>query len=160
MTGAGHSQAQISRLLAATALIALLGSAVARSQPPEDPGVSVAPTLPLVELGAVPQLAFYGTQGTESLDIPVPPGLNPTAITAMTQLPVNVRSAAITVMQDDRTLARVEVPPGERAPTMIPLEGVRVEDNAAHVTLRTYLIPLEGYCLDPSNPLPHAGAFL
>ncbi|CAJ1508332.1 hypothetical protein [[Mycobacterium] burgundiense] len=148
-----QSIAACARLLAAITLMTLLVSPVARSQPPEELGVSVAPTLPLVELGAVPQLAFYGTQGTESLEIPVPPGLNPVALTAITQLPVNVRSAAITVMQDDRTIGRVEMPPGESAPVVIPLEGVRVVDNAAHVMLRTYLIPLDGYCLDPSNPL-------
>lgn len=69
-----QSIAACARLLAAITLMTLLVSPVARSQPPEELGVSVAPTLPLVELGAVPQLAFYGTQGTESLEIPVPQG--------------------------------------------------------------------------------------
>ncbi|MGV0642566.1 hypothetical protein ABQE44_04090 [Mycolicibacterium sp. XJ2546] len=43
--------------------------------------------------------------------------------------------------------------PPEGGPVAIPLTGVRIEDNAATVTLRSYLVPIEGYCLDPSNPL-------
>lgn len=134
-------------------LISLLGSPVARSQPPEEAGLSVAPTLSLADLGTPANLAFYGIQGTESLDIPVPPGLTPVAFTANTQLPVNVRSGTITVMQDDRMLARVEVAPGDRAPIVLPLAGARIVDNAVSVTLRSYLLPVDGYCLDPTNPL-------
>src|SRR5690606_12915099 len=92
------------RLLAAVSLISLLAAPAARSQPPEEAGVSIAPALPLAELGTPNNLAFYGTQGTESLDIPVPAGLTPATFTANTQLPVNVRSATITVSQEDRTL--------------------------------------------------------
>lgn len=113
----------------------------------------VAPILPLAQLGALANLAFYGIQGTENLDIPVPPGLEPVELVAITQLPVNVRSATITVMQEDRTIARVDVPAGDRAPIVIPLAGAEIVDNAVSVTLRTYLLPVDGYCLDPTNPL-------
>ncbi|HEY9266578.1 MAG TPA: hypothetical protein VIQ11_18435 [Mycobacterium sp.] len=113
----------------------------------------MAPTLPLPQLGAATDLAFYGIQGTEILNIPVPPGLEPVALNAITQLPVNVRTATITVMQEDRTIARVDVPPGDRAPVVIPLAGATIVDNAVSLTIRTYLLPLEGYCLDPTNPL-------
>lgn len=131
----------------------LLVSPTARSQPPEPSGVSAAPTLPLAQLGGLSNLAFYGIQGTEILNIPVPRGLEPVALNAFTQLPVNVRSATITVMQDDRTIARVDVAPGDAAPIVIPLVGAEIVDNAVSVTLRTYLLPFDGYCLDPTNPL-------
>lgn len=126
---------------------------MARSQPADPAGVSIAPTLPLQQLGARPDLAFYGIQGTETVNIPVPPGLEPVALNAITQLPVNVRSATLTVMQDDRTIARVDVPPGPPAPIVIPLAGARIVDSAVSVMKRTYLLPVEGYCLDPTNPL-------
>ncbi|MEZ0342877.1 hypothetical protein ACAG25_23210 [Mycobacterium sp. pV006] len=126
---------------------------MARSQPVEQAGVSADPTLPLYQLGSRPDLAFYGVQGTETLTVPVPPGLTPATVNAVTQLPVNVRSATITAMQGDRMIARVDVAPGERAPIVIPLTGAVIEDNAVSVMLRTYLLPVDGYCLDPSNPL-------
>lgn len=133
--------------------MSLLVSPAARSQPPDVGGVVVAPVLPLGQLGALSNLAFYGIQGTEILNIPVPPGLEPVALDAITQLPVNVRSATITVMQEDRTLARVDIPPGDRAPIVIPLTGAEIVDNSVSVTLRSYLLPVDGYCLDPTNPL-------
>lgn len=141
------------RLLAAVTLTALLISPVAMSQPPSDGGVSAAPTLPLVQLGAPADLAFYGIQGTETLTIPVPSGLAPVALDVTTQLPVNVQSATVTVMQEDRTLSRVDIPPGERVSVSIPLAGAEIVDNAVTVILRSYLLPVPGYCLDPTNPL-------
>lgn len=143
----------VARLLAAASMVMLLVSPVASSAPPQDGALSIAPTLPLVQLGTPPDMAFYGIQGTEILNIPVPAGLAPVTLNALTQLPVHVQSATITVMQDDRTIARVEVPPGERAPIVIPLAGARIVDNAVSVILRTYLLPVDGYCLDPTNPL-------
>ncbi|MCV7150496.1 hypothetical protein H7I57_04195 [Mycobacterium pyrenivorans] len=137
----------------AVALTTLLVSPAARSQPPDTGGVSAAPTLPLAQLGAAADLAFYGIQGTEILNVPVPPGLEPVALNAITQLPVNVRSATITVMQGERTIARVDAPPGDRAPVVIPLAGAAIVDNAVSLTLRTYILPVDGYCLDPTNPL-------
>lgn len=148
-----HFPAIFGRLLTAAVLSTLLVSPTARSQPPDETGVSAAPTLPLTQLGGLSNLAFYGIQGTETLNIPVPPGLRPVALNAITQLPVNVRSATVTVMQDDRTIARVDVAPGNAAPVVVPLAGAEIVDNAVSVTLRTYLLPLDGYCLDPTNPL-------
>lgn len=145
------------RLLIVGALLLLLGLPTASAEPADGGGISVAPVLPLAQLGAPANLAFYGSQGAETLNIPVPPGLNPVALNAFAQLPVNVRSATITVVQDDRTLARVEVPPGDPAPIIIPLAGAAVVDNSVSVTLRTYLLPVDGYCLDPTNPLRLSG---
>jgi hypothetical protein len=111
------------------------------------------PTFSLADMGTVTPLAFYGAQGTAELVFPVPRGLAPTALKATVELPVNVRSAVITAMQKDRTISRVPLPAVDQAPVVIPLAGATVEDNAVTVTLRTYLVSTEGYCLDPTNPL-------
>lgn len=145
--------ANCARLLTAATVAVLLVAPAARSEPVEEGGVSIAPILPLAQLGGPASLAFYGIQGTETLNIPVPQGLEPVALNAVTQLPVNVRSATITVMQDDRLIGRVDVPPESNAGIVVPLAGARIVDNAVNVTLRTYLLPLDGYCLDPTNPL-------
>lgn len=50
----------------------------------------------------------------------------------------------------DRTGRR---PPGDRAPVVIPLAGAAIVDNAVSLTLRTYVLPVDEYCLDPTNPL-------
>jgi hypothetical protein len=104
-------------------------------------------------MGTIAPLSFYGNQGTAALTIPVPPGLVPAALNATVELPVNVGSGTLTVTQDDRTIARVPLSAVDQAPISIPLAGAEIIDNAMTVTLRTYLVPLEGYCLDPTNPL-------
>lgn len=148
-----RSPAIYMRLLAAASVITLLVSPPARSEPLETDNEYREPTLTLADLGTASDLAFYGIQGTETVNIPVPPGLEPIALNATTQLPVNVRSATITVMQEDRTISRVDVPLGDGVPISIPLAGAKIEDNAVSVTLRSYLLPVDGYCLDPTNPL-------
>jgi len=45
------------------------------------------------------------------------------------------------------------LPNTDQVPITIPLSGVSVVDNAITVILRSYLVPIEGYCLDPANPL-------
>lgn len=117
-----------------------------------------APRLGLAEVGAEPTLAFYGSEGVTSLTLPVPSGLTPAALEAVVELPVNVATGTVTVTQEDRLLARVPLPPEERAPISIPLAGAEVVDNAIDVTLRSYVVPIEGYCLDPSNPLRLVGS--
>ena len=121
---------------------------------PGDGGVlAAAPTVPLDELGIDPSLSLYGLQGTETLAFPVPRGMTPDVMSLTTQLPVNVASGTITVSQDDRVLARVDIPPGPPARLDLPLVGIRVADNAATVLVRSYLLPVGGYCIDPTNPL-------
>ena len=130
-----------------------------------DPEVTpppAGPTLSLPDLGSTAPLAFYGAQGTAELTFPVPPGMVPAALRATVEMPVNVRSGTLSVVQRDRTVVRVALPaqnaggeqdePGEQT-VDIPLAGVRVEDNSVTVTMRTYLVPEQGYCLDPTNPL-------
>lgn len=144
------------RVLGVLALLAVLcfepGAAVADpSGPPvKDPD---GPKFSLSDMGTVAPLAFYGDQGTAELTFPVPRGLVPARLDATVEIPVNVRSGVIAVMQKDRTIARVPLPAGDQAPVVIPLTGVTVQDNAVTVTLRTYLLPVPGYCLDPTNPL-------
>ncbi len=133
---------------AAVTLTALLISPVAMSQPPGDGGVSAAPTLPLVQLGAPADLAFYGIQGTETLTIPVPSGLAPVALNVTTQLPVNVQSATVTVMQEDRTLSRVDIPPGERVPVSIPLAGAEIVASLAEPVM----VPMEPPVFETTPP--------
>ena len=126
--------------------------------PPAEPSPTGAPAtggtvVSLVDLGSTTPLAFYGDQGTAVLSFPVPPGLVPATLNVTVELPVNVRSGTLTVMQDARTVARVPLPVTDQATISIPLGGIEIVDNAVTATLRTYLVPVEGYCLDPTNPL-------
>ena len=121
---------------------------------PGDGGLPAeSPVLGLQTLGSNPTISFYGVQGTETLTIPVPPGLLPAELTAIVEIPVNLRAGTLAVTQDDRTISRVSLPDADRVPVAIPLAGVTVVNNAVTLVLRSYLVPLEGYCLDPTNPL-------
>lgn len=68
-------------------------------------------------------------------------------------MPVNLQAGMLTVTQDERTISRVPLPAADRMSVVIPLAGVTIVDNAVTLTLRTYLVPVDGYCLDPTNPL-------
>jgi hypothetical protein len=121
---------------------------------PDDGGLPAeSPTLGLQTLGTNPTISFYGVQGTETLTIPVPPGLLPAELTAIVEIPVNLRAGTLAVTQDDRTISRIPLPDADRVPVVIPLAGVAVVNNAVTLVLRSYLVPLDGYCLDPTNPL-------
>ena len=135
-----------------THAIADPGSGV-QVEPGDATGVAVAPQLSLKSLGSSSTIAFYGTVGTSSLTFPVPLGLVPASVDAMLETPVGMASGVLTVSQDDRTLSRVDLPPGDRTPVSIPLAGAKIVDNAVTVLLRTYLTPVENYCFDPTNPL-------
>ena len=140
--------------VAAAVLATTMWVAPAAYAAPEDLGaLSNSPTIGLFDMGTSAPLAFYGDQGTATLTFPVPQGLVPVTLNAIVELPVNVRSGTLTVTQDERTIARVPIPPADQVPIVIPLAGVEIVDNSVTITLRTYLVPLEGYCLDPTNPL-------
>nr|WP_193046214.1 hypothetical protein [Mycolicibacterium baixiangningiae] len=143
------------RLAAVMSVLALLfwGVPPVAKGVPGDGALVGAPTLTLAELGSGGPLQFYGQTGTTTLTFPVPPGLTPATLNATFELPVFLRSAAITVVQDQRTIAQLELPLVPRGPVQIPLAGADVDDNAVTVTIHSYLLPLEGYCLDPTNPL-------
>lgn len=119
---------------------------------PDQPWLADSPTLALTDLGLEPDLLFYGQIGTSALTVPVPAGMTPATLNITAELPTYVRSAELTVSQDNRVLTRIEIP-AQRGPVVIPLAGVQVVDNSITLLLRSYLLPLDGYCLDPTNPL-------
>lgn len=119
----------------------------------EPASLASAPTLNLTAVGSNSTIAFYGQEGVETVTIPVPQGLMPDALTATVELPVFLQGGSIVVSQDGRTISRVELPPDNFAPIVLPLAGVGVVDNAVTLMIRTYLGTQQGYCLDPTNPL-------
>ncbi|MGB3482383.1 MAG: hypothetical protein WBB07_09235 [Mycobacterium sp.] len=125
----------------------------ATAEPGEGGLTADSPILSLDALGSDSTIPFYGAQGITSLTLPVPQGLTPASLDVVVEVPVNMARGTLTVMQEDRALARVPLSVDDRVPLSIPLTGVMVADNAVTVTLRSYLVPIEGYCLDPSNPL-------
>lgn len=162
-----HPVAEITRaLIRATvvAVVLIIGfsgvlAPAAAARPVDDPLPSDSPTLSLSSMGLDGILGLYGLQGAQALTIPIPPGLTPSALNALVELPVGVHGGTIAVSQGDRTLARVPLPTDFRQPVSIPLAGADVEDNAVAVLVRSYLDPLEGYCLyDPTVPLRLADA--
>lgn len=143
--------AHVLALAVAVGLLAV-GAPVSGAKP-EDVGAVPGPlTLPLTDLGTTEPLAFYG-QGSQQLTVPVPTGLTPAALNAIVELPLAPRAGMLTVTQDERTITRVPLPATDQAPIVIPLAGARVVDHWATVVLRTYLLPADGYCVDPTNPL-------
>ncbi|MCB0924756.1 MAG: hypothetical protein KDB50_09495 [Mycobacterium sp.] len=110
-------------------------------------------TFSLTDMGTPTPLAFFGDQGTAELTFPVPRGLVPQTLNATVELPVNVRSGALSVTQQERTITRIPLPTADQAPIVIPLSGAEIADNSVTVTLRTYLVPVPGYCLDPTTPV-------
>lgn len=127
--------------------------ATAAAAPGDDPSLVSSPTLNLRALGANPDIALYGLQGSQTLTIPVPRGLIPAELAGTVQLPVNTRGGTLEVTQDQRVLSRVPLPP-DQSPITIPLTGARVVENAVTVQLNSYLTLPDGYCAyDPTNPL-------
>ena len=121
---------------------------------PAEPGTTTASlSLALSDLGSDSTLTFYGLDGTVQLSVPVPHGLTPAALNATVEPPINGRSGIIIVTQDEREIAKVDVPTTDQAPIVIPLTGANVIDDSATVTLRAHLVPLEGVCLYPYSPL-------
>jgi hypothetical protein len=116
-----------------------------------------APTLSMSTLGVDvldDTIALSGLQGVQTITVPVPKGLTPSALTADVDLPPYVRGGTLMVTQGDRTLSRVELLAADSTPINIPLTGARVVDNTVTFTVRSRLVPEEGDCLyDPTLPL-------
>lgn len=146
--------ARILPLFAAAIVVAgAVLSGVATAAPEDVPSLANSPTLSLRTLGFDPNIALYGVEGVQTVTLPVQPGLTAAELVATALLPVNVRGGTLEVTQDDRTLARVPLPP-DQGPVAIPLAGARVVDNAVTVLLRSYLTLPDGYCVyDATNPL-------
>ncbi len=154
----------VGRVIALAGVVGFLAiSAPASWADPPEPGTTTEPaqpgtttdslTLSLTDLGNASTLEFYALDGTADLTVPVPHGLTPTALNATVQLPVNLRSGMIGVTQGEREIARVNLPTTDQAPIVIPLAGAEVIDDSATMTLRAYLVPLEGNCVYPWSPL-------
>jgi hypothetical protein len=156
----GHHRFRIIAGVIGTAVLVGIGAPPAAAEPGDGGLVADSPTLSLADLGSDTTIPFYGAQGVTSLTVPVSPGLIPASLDVVVEIPVNVATGTLTVTQEDRTLSRVPLPNTDRVPISIPLAGVVVTDNAVTITLRSYLVPIEGYCLDPSNPLRLVDAFV
>ena len=111
------------------------------------------PSLSLAALGSSSFMAFYGQESTQTITLPVQPGMTPTELSATVWAPVDVRRATLTVTQDDKVISRVDLPTEGSALVRIPLVGAMIYDNAVTLTLGVHLLPLEGYCLDTTNPV-------
>ena len=143
---------QLIRVAAACALAVTLSPPVAAA--PADLGLAEAPTLSLQSLGAGNAVDLYGVQDTHTLTVPVPRGLVPVAANAVVELPPYIGAGSLVVTQDERTISRVDLPPGNLAPISIPLAGADVRDNAMSVLIRSFLVPPQDRCLvDTSVPL-------
>jgi len=119
----------------------------------DDDPPPTGPVLALADMGAPAPLAFYGKQGNAGLIFPVPPGLVPATLNATVELPANIGSGTVTVSQDNRTIARIPLPATDMAPISIPLAGADIIDNSVTLALQTDLVPAEGYCGGPANPV-------
>lgn len=136
-------------------LVCSAPSALADPAEPGSPGGDVlsAPTLSLTDLGSDDTVSFYGASSAAEVSIPVPMGLIPTAFNATVDLPFNVRSGTLSVMQDDRVIAKMGLPLADMAPLVIPLAGVRVVDNRVSLSMSLAAAADDGYCLDYQNPV-------
>ncbi|WP_169618758.1 hypothetical protein [Mycolicibacterium peregrinum] len=137
--------ARILRLLtAALILSAALVPATASADPENDSSLANSPTLSFRSLGLDPSISLYGIHGSQTVSFP--------------ELPVNGRGGTMVATQNQRTIARVPLPP-DGAPVTIPLAGALVVGNAVTVQLDTYLLLPDGYCeFDPANPLRLLGS--
>ncbi|MEZ0352143.1 hypothetical protein [Mycobacterium sp. pR1184] len=148
-------QKYVARLAALAGVIGFLVlSAPPAGAAPSDAGTTTdSLTLSLADLGSAPNLEFWGLTSTQVLTVPVLRGLTPTALNTTVELPINLRTGTLTVSQDQRTLARLNLPAADNSPLVIPLAGAEVVDNWLTITLRTYLVPQDGVCLYPESPL-------
>lgn len=139
-------------------LSAALVPATASADPENDSSLANSPTLSFRSLGLDPSVSLYGIHGSQTVSFPVPPGLTPAELVATVELPVNGRGGTVVATQNQRTIARVPLPP-DGAPVTIPLAGALVVGNAVTVQLDTYLLLPDGYCeFDPANPLRLLGS--
>jgi hypothetical protein len=146
------------RLGALAGVIAMLtlASPPAAADPAASGGAVIeAPTIPLANLGAQNTIEFYPHRelSITGLTFAVPEGLNPVSLNATLEIPVNLRFGNLTVTQDDRTISRMELPPKDQTPMVIPLAGTKVTGNSVSLTLTATVLPLDNYCWDPQTPI-------
>lgn len=146
--GFGRRVHTVSVVIVALGLVlAMSGGAGLASAAPGDP----PPPMSLRDLGSSTTVTFPGQQGEVSLSLPVTPDLTPSVLRADTQVPTFVTGGTIDVLQGERLISRTPIATGVNASIELPLRGVRVEQNAADLTLRAYL-RVDGFCrFDPDN---------
>ncbi len=152
-------------LTAAVALVLLASPPVTadplRPDPlPVDP-VPAAASLALTDLGSNGTISFGRTNrdnANSSVTFAVPAGLVPSALRANIDLPVNLRFGNVSVVQGDRTISRIGLPPQDGAQIAIPLTGVQMSEGFATFNLRLIAIPFDPYCWDNDVPIRLANA--
>ena len=116
-----------------------------------------SPTLSLSDLGSPNAIWFWfytrGDVTVNTLTFPVPQGLNPVALNATIEIPINLRFGNLMVTQNDRTISRMELPAKDQTPMVIPLAGAQVVGNVVTVTLTMTAVPVEGYCWSVLSPI-------
>lgn len=155
MNTASQRSLRIFSAITAAAIVVIPSMMVpsAAAAPGDGGSLSQSPVLALPALGGGTTLSFYGQQGTQTVTIPVPPGLAPADLRATVELPPNLASGTISAIQQDRTLSRVPIP-ADRTTVTIPLRGATIVDNSVALTLRTDLVPPNGLCIfDPADPM-------
>ncbi|SIR67092.1 hypothetical protein [Williamsia sterculiae] len=103
------------------------------------------PPLSLNAIGSSSTITLPGQQSATSVLLPVPRGLTPRSIRAVTNLPAFVTGGTVDVAQGDRLLSRTALPTTAGAPVELPLSGAVVTDNAVDLTIRSSL-RTEGPC--------------
>jgi hypothetical protein len=148
----GKVVGRVIALVSAVVLVAMSAPAAwgAPSEGEADPN---SVTLPLTDLGFGSALEFYGLENTQQLTLPVPHGLKPTSLNMTVELPINLRSGLMTVTQNERILAKFDLPATDQVPIVIPLNAAEITDNVVTVLLRANLVPKEGFCLYGTSPL-------
>ncbi|HEX9833561.1 MAG TPA: hypothetical protein VGA66_10835, partial [Mycobacterium sp.] len=145
----------LSQVVAFTAAVAMLMliAPPADAQPDDGPAPAVATTLSLADVGSETTLWLYGDTGSTTFSFPAPVGLNPETLNATLNLPFRMRSGTLSVTQGDRLISKVDLPPTDFAPMVIPLNSVEVADDSVTVTLRHTALAEDGFCLDQENPI-------
>lgn len=135
------SRASSAALALLTAALTMTATPTISSAEPGDHPIALA------SLGLGRSLEFPGQTHEVSLNLPVLPGLAPTAIVGTVQQPPNVARAVLDAHTPERFLDRVPLPPDPRAPVRISLLGAEVRNNTVAVTLTSSLVPEPGVCL-------------
>jgi hypothetical protein len=140
--------------IAAVAAILISTSPLAIADPAEAPA-GPGSAISLADLGSQGNLSFPVNRdfSSTSVTFPVPPGLKPVQLTARLELPVELRSGNLAVMQGNRTISRQPLPAQDQAEMVIPLDGVEVSGNWVGLTMTMNALPPEGYCWNPQAPI-------
>ncbi|MFD6157059.1 hypothetical protein ACFWF7_04920 [Nocardia sp. NPDC060256] len=147
MTLRAHSGATARRLPGWRRSVALVAAALALSGVPIATAEAGDVPLGLPALGLGTSMTFPGAEHQVSVNIPLLPGLVPTALVGTIQLPPHVARGSLEVHSGERLIDRVELPLVPRARIRLSLGGAEVIDNAISVTVTSSLISEAGACV-------------